>query len=92
MTLTFVLVQYYTRALASPWGQKVKAFYTTTSKQVFDIHEEAKRIAAAQQHHDTPAAGTTAPVDPAVAAGAPTEGTSGGDELKPKTTEAPTVV
>lgn len=68
---------YYSRALSSPWGQKVKAFYTTTSKQVLDIHEEARRIASqnagAQQHgapHDTgvsTAVGTAAPpVDPAV--------------------------
>ncbi|EKM49700.1 uncharacterized protein PHACADRAFT_265282 [Phanerochaete carnosa HHB-10118-sp] len=39
---------YYSRALASPWGQKVKAFYTTTSKQVLDVHEEARRIASQQ--------------------------------------------
>ncbi|KIM43247.1 hypothetical protein M413DRAFT_444056 [Hebeloma cylindrosporum] len=36
---------YYTWAYSSPFGQKVKAFYTDTSKQVLDIHEEAKRIA-----------------------------------------------
>ncbi|KAI1786874.1 hypothetical protein LXA43DRAFT_1031994 [Ganoderma leucocontextum] len=35
---------YYSKALSSPFGQKVKAFYTTTSKQVLDIHEEARRI------------------------------------------------
>jgi len=36
---------YYTRALSSPLGKHVRAFYTTTSKQIFDIHEEARRIA-----------------------------------------------
>ncbi|KAL0576218.1 hypothetical protein V5O48_005754 [Marasmius crinis-equi] len=36
---------YYSRALSSPMGQRVRDFYTSTSKQVFDIHEEAKRIA-----------------------------------------------
>jgi LPS O-antigen subunit length determinant protein (WzzB/FepE family) len=36
--------QYYAKALASPIGQKVYAFYTSTQKQVLDIHEEAKRI------------------------------------------------
>jgi len=36
---------YYERALGSPLGQKVFAFYSTTSKQVLDIHEEARRIA-----------------------------------------------
>ncbi|KAI0274278.1 hypothetical protein BGY98DRAFT_1116514 [Russula aff. rugulosa BPL654] len=36
---------YYTRALGSNLGQRVRAFYTTTSKQILDIHEEARRIA-----------------------------------------------
>lgn len=103
----------------------MKAFYTTTSKQVLDIHEEAKRIAASQgvsgppslltsdrelmyayftapQQHDTttsPGVGTTAaPIDPAVySTSAPLapegqEATVNAAELKPKTTEAPTVV
>jgi len=39
---------YYERALGLPFGQKVFAFYTSTSKQVLDIHEEAKRIARHQ--------------------------------------------
>ncbi|KAI0768970.1 hypothetical protein BD413DRAFT_85803 [Trametes elegans] len=51
--------QYYTRALSSPWGQKVKAFYTTTSKQVLDIHEEARRIAEA--HKASQPGGSSAP-------------------------------
>jgi hypothetical protein len=37
--------QYYQKALASPIGQKVMSFYTNTSKEVIDIHEEARRIA-----------------------------------------------
>ncbi|TFY66897.1 hypothetical protein EVG20_g4192 [Dentipellis fragilis] len=36
---------FYSRALASTFGQKVRSFYTTTSKQIQDIHEEARRIA-----------------------------------------------
>jgi len=36
---------YYARALSSPFGQRVRSFYTTTSKQILDIHEEARRIA-----------------------------------------------
>ncbi|KAK7056619.1 hypothetical protein VNI00_002336 [Paramarasmius palmivorus] len=48
---------YYSKALASPWGQTVLKYYTTTSKQVLDIHEEAKRISA---HKDTPAGGSEA--------------------------------
>ncbi|QRW06407.1 hypothetical protein RhiLY_05406 [Ceratobasidium sp. AG-Ba] len=39
-------VQDYTKAIQSLFGQKVYAFYTSTSKQVLDIHEEAKRIAS----------------------------------------------
>jgi len=46
---------YYSRALASPWGQKVKAFYTTTTKQVQDIHEEARRIADQNKQNKAPA-------------------------------------
>ncbi|KAH8114654.1 hypothetical protein DFH11DRAFT_1592580 [Phellopilus nigrolimitatus] len=36
---------YYSKAIASPSGQKVKLFYTTAAKRLFDIHEEARRIA-----------------------------------------------
>jgi len=56
-------VQYLQKALASPIGQRVKTFYTDTSKQVQDIHEEARRLIAAQANrrfsfHGTPAANT----------------------------------
>jgi len=44
---------YYERALTSPWGQKVKYFYTTTTKQVKDIHEEARRITDQQKQSKT---------------------------------------
>merc|ERR1712093_387466 len=37
--------QYYSSALQSPLGSKVSQFYTQTSKQVVDVHEEARRIA-----------------------------------------------
>jgi len=37
--------QYYLKAISSPLGQRVRAFYTESSKQVQDIHEEARRIA-----------------------------------------------
>jgi hypothetical protein len=36
---------YYSRLVGTPVGQKVHSFYTTTSKQVYDVHEEARRIA-----------------------------------------------
>ena len=73
----------------------MKAFYTSTSKQVLDIHEEARRIASHQTgaHPDTGVStgvGSAAPpLDPAVS-GKPLVG--GASELNPKTTEAPTVV
>ncbi|KAF8798852.1 hypothetical protein BYT27DRAFT_7202564 [Phlegmacium glaucopus] len=41
--------EYYSKAITSPLGQKVRAFYTSTSKQVMDIHEEARRIATQQK-------------------------------------------
>jgi hypothetical protein len=78
--------QYYSKALESPFGQKVRAFYTTTSKQVLDIHEEAKRISASQTPTSptTATAGTAAPAtsDPTIAAAT----------TAPPTTQAPTVV
>ncbi|KAJ7175389.1 hypothetical protein C8R46DRAFT_1078678 [Mycena filopes] len=61
---------YYTSALSSAWGEKVRVFYTTTSKQVLDIHEEAKRISAEQKG----SAGAGAPGvagEPVPSAGAP---------------------
>ncbi|KIY47696.1 hypothetical protein FISHEDRAFT_74366 [Fistulina hepatica ATCC 64428] len=50
---------YYEKALASPFGQKVLQFYTTTSKQVFDIHEEARRIQEQHRASQTAAASAT---------------------------------
>jgi len=63
---------YYSKAINSPFGQKVFSFYTTTSKQVLDIHEEARRIA--DQHKAAGGApppgqdGVNAPPDAAAAA------------------------
>jgi len=51
---------YYSKAISSPFGQRVQAFYTTTTKQVLDIHEEARRIA---DQHKADAAAATAPVE-----------------------------
>ncbi|KAI0629892.1 hypothetical protein C8Q77DRAFT_1139081 [Trametes polyzona] len=99
--ITKTATDYYTRALSSPFGQKVKAFYTSTSKQVLDIHEEARRIAETQKHGagagsaSAPTATSTGvgsaapPLDAAVHTAAP-----GADPTVAagKTTEAPTVV
>ncbi|RSH84768.1 uncharacterized protein EHS24_006293 [Apiotrichum porosum] len=63
---------YYSKALSTPLGQQVAKFYQDTSKQVLDVHEEAKRIAkkSASQAPTPP----NEPVDaaaPAAAAAAP---------------------
>lgn len=39
------LSSYFEKAMGTPTGQKVAAFYTSTDKQVRDIHTEAKRLA-----------------------------------------------
>ncbi|KAF8541160.1 hypothetical protein BDD12DRAFT_776403 [Trichophaea hybrida] len=39
------LARYFEKALESPVGQKVRAFYQSGEKQVMDIHNEAKRLA-----------------------------------------------
>lgn len=44
-----ISMKYYSSAITSSLGQKVRAFYTSTSKQVRDIHEEALRIANEQK-------------------------------------------
>jgi len=41
--------EYYKKAIASPMGLQVRNFYTTTSKQIWDIHEEARRISSQQK-------------------------------------------
>ncbi|KAK7689800.1 hypothetical protein QCA50_006439 [Cerrena zonata] len=91
-------VDYYSKALTSPWGLKVKQFYTTTSKQVLDIHEEALRIADLHKPANTAAAATSSasttnpPTEPTVQApGSAGAGITGGP-TDVKTTEAPTVV
>ncbi|KAL9711136.1 hypothetical protein Ac2012v2_005676 [Leucoagaricus gongylophorus] len=40
---------YYEQAIASQVGQRVRRFYTETSKQVHDIHEEARHIAQSEK-------------------------------------------
>lgn len=57
---------YYARALNTSVGQKVLSFYTTTSKQVHDVHEEAKRIAAEKK---AAAGGTQPAAESTLAAG-----------------------
>jgi len=39
------ITRYFETALNTPTGQKVRAFYEKGSKQVLDIHTEARRLA-----------------------------------------------
>ncbi|KAG8529907.1 uncharacterized protein KY384_005388 [Bacidia gigantensis] len=39
------LNSYFEKAINTPTGQRVAAFYTSTNRQVLDIHQEAKRLA-----------------------------------------------
>jgi hypothetical protein len=65
--LTKKIGDYYTRTLSSPFGLKVQAFYTTTAKQVHDIHEEARRLAGWNKTDDAEPP-TTAAEPPTTAA------------------------
>ncbi|KAH8804337.1 hypothetical protein DL96DRAFT_1718147 [Flagelloscypha sp. PMI_526] len=59
--ITKTAFDYYAKVLGTPLGQKVKEFYTSTQKQVLDIHEEAIRIKATHSTTTTeaPAPATT---------------------------------
>lgn len=39
------LTSYFEKAIGTPTGQKLAAFYTKSNKQVVDIHNEARRLA-----------------------------------------------
>ncbi|EPQ54708.1 hypothetical protein GLOTRDRAFT_116517 [Gloeophyllum trabeum ATCC 11539] len=83
--ITKSATEYYSKALASPWGQKVRQFYTTTSKQVLDIHEEARRIADQQKASGT-APAPAAPTAPGSAGAGITGGPATTDPTAPATT------
>ncbi|EGN98110.1 hypothetical protein SERLA73DRAFT_138379 [Serpula lacrymans var. lacrymans S7.3] len=92
--------EYYSKALSSPFGQKVFSFYTTTSKQVLDIHEEARRIAdehKAQQPSAPKPKSEETPEEKSTPVPADAEGaapSAAGSEAQPdsSTQAAPTVV
>jgi len=69
--------EYYTNAITSPFGQQVRAFYTTTSKQIIDIHEEALRIS--NQQKEKAATGNPATVPDAAKVSEPVESKAGGE-------------
>lgn len=45
---------YFEKALGSPTGQRVRTFYMDTSKQVMDVHQEARRLADMKAGKPTP--------------------------------------
>ena len=57
------LSSYFEKALGTPTGQKLAAFYTKGDKQVRDIHAEARRLAdlKAGKSSSTDPIGSTAP-------------------------------
>ncbi|KAJ9097561.1 hypothetical protein QFC19_006735 [Naganishia cerealis] len=61
--ITARIMDVYSKALNSNTGQKVLQFYTSTTKGVMDVHEEAKRIASEKRatHGTTGAAHEVAP-------------------------------
>jgi hypothetical protein len=82
--------EYYSKAISSPLGQQVRDFYTTTSKQIMDIHEEARRISTQQK--DKAARDAAKPVelkDTAVSGG---PATAPADAAKPAESKADTAV
>ncbi|KAG1743243.1 uncharacterized protein EDB91DRAFT_1126487 [Suillus paluster] len=75
--------EYYSKAISSPFGKSVLEFYTTTSKQVLDIHEEARRMVD-QQSGTASTPGNTATTS---------SGAAGPDaQAGPTSQAAPTVV
>ncbi|OCF42435.1 hypothetical protein I317_03680 [Kwoniella heveanensis CBS 569] len=65
---------YYSKVFGTPIGQKVVQFYTTTQKQVLDVHEEAKRIAEEKKRSSAP----VTPAEPALAGTADEPGAGSG--------------
>lgn len=47
------LTSYYEKAVSTPAGQKVVDFYMQTSRQVIDIHNEARRLADIKRQDGT---------------------------------------
>jgi len=58
---------YYKTALSSPFGQTVFSFYSSTTKRVQDIHEEARRMA--DTHKATAPSGASTSTPPAPTSG-----------------------
>lgn len=58
--------------MAHPSGQKIREFYTASTKQILDVHNEARRLADLKQGKtETPAESAAVPSQPEAAAAAP---------------------
>ncbi|KAF8309323.1 hypothetical protein DL93DRAFT_2230962 [Clavulina sp. PMI_390] len=66
---------YYSKALATPFGKQIFSFYSSTSKQVLDIHAEARRMADIHKA-SAPTTANPGPVLSAKVAEQPIESTS----------------
>ncbi|KAI9668795.1 MAG: hypothetical protein M1831_000864 [Alyxoria varia] len=68
---------YFERALGTPTGQRIRAFYQDGSKQVMDVHTEARRLAdlkTGKQEQHGGAANTPNPTPATASAPAPSYG------------------
>ena len=76
---------YYKSALASVFGSKVHSFYTSTSKQVLEVHEEATRIKESKKAASSPQAAASTLVGSTDKVGLPVGGAASaavGDEVQ----------
>ena len=55
------ITSYFEKAIGTPTGQKLAAFYTSSDKQVRDIHAEARRLADLKSGKPSSGSGTTEP-------------------------------
>lgn len=89
------LNSYFEKAMGTPSGQKLRAFYSQTDKQVREVHNEARRLADLKSGKGETEAGagtgqaagaqTGAPTDAPAATGAvPTESTGAAAPTEPK--------
>src|SRR6201992_1295126 len=84
------LNSYFDQAISTPTGQKLRSFYVEGSKQVMDVHNEARHLAnlksgktgsAALPAADAPDASTTAPTEVPKPAGSAVEKPAEGDKV-----------
>lgn len=55
------LQSYFEKAMGTPTGQRIRAFYTNTEKQILDIHAEARRLADLRKSEQAEKSGSSDP-------------------------------